>query len=41
MKCDYKVVYVCTPDVPQKALPESSQSYVIRQNLKSLSCKSI
>ena len=34
MKCDSKVVYACNPDVPQKALSERSQSYVIEENLK-------
>ena len=34
LKCDFKVVYACNPDVSQKALPELSQSYVIGENLK-------
>ena len=34
VKCDCKVVYASNPDVPQKALPECSQSYDIGGNLK-------
>ena len=41
MTCDCKVVYACNPDVPQKDLSERSQSYVIGENLKQRSCKSM
>ena len=34
MKCDCKVVYALNTDVPQKALSECSQSYVIGGNMK-------
>ena len=34
MKCDCEVVYARNPDVPQKALFECSQSYVIGRKLK-------
>ena len=34
MKCNCKCVYARNPDVPQKALSECSQSYVIGENLK-------
>ena len=32
MKCDCKVAQARNPDVPQKALSERSQSYVIERN---------
>ena len=34
MKYDCKVVYARNPDLPQKALSECGQSYVIEGNLK-------
>ena len=34
MKCDFKTVQTCNPDVPQKAVSERSQSYVTEGNLK-------
>ena len=34
MKCNCKVVYARNPGVPQKALSERSESYVIGGNLK-------
>ena len=33
-KCDCKVVYARKPEVPQKALSERCQSYVVGGNLK-------